>query len=74
MNRPTTKLAAIRKGKKDVRAGRIVSHKKTTRWLRSWGNKRELLPPSCAHSGQGPALEQHQGRGTGEKDKGRDKI
>jgi RHH-type transcriptional regulator, rel operon repressor / antitoxin RelB len=40
-------LAAIRKGKKDVQAGRIVSHEKTARWLRSWGKKRELPPPSC---------------------------
>jgi predicted transcriptional regulator len=46
MNSPRTKLAAIRKGKKDVQAGRIVSHKKTARWLRSWGKKRELSPPS----------------------------
>jgi predicted transcriptional regulator len=47
MNSPTTKLAAIRKGKKDVQAGRIVPHKKTERWLRSWGKKRELPPPLC---------------------------
>jgi predicted transcriptional regulator len=40
-------LAAIRKGKKDVHAGRIISHEKTARWLRSWGKKRELPPPSC---------------------------
>ena len=40
-------LAAIRKGKKDVQVGRIVSHEKTARWLRSWGKKRELPPPSC---------------------------
>ncbi len=40
-------LAAIRKGKKDVHTGRTVSHEKTARWLRSWGKKRELPPPSC---------------------------
>jgi predicted transcriptional regulator len=39
-------LAKILKGKKDFRAGRIVSHKKTVRWLRSWGKRRELPPPS----------------------------
>jgi predicted transcriptional regulator len=38
---------AIRKGKKDVRAGRVVSHKKVERWLRSWGTKRELPAPEC---------------------------
>jgi predicted transcriptional regulator len=40
-------LAEIRKGRKDERAGRIVSHSKTVRWLRSWGKKRELPPPLC---------------------------
>lgn len=40
-------LATIRKGKKDLREGRIVSHEKTARWLRSWGKKPELPPPSC---------------------------
>jgi RHH-type rel operon transcriptional repressor/antitoxin RelB len=40
-------LATIRKGLKDVQAGRTVSHEKTARWLRSWGKKRELPPPSC---------------------------
>ena len=40
-------LAAIREGKKDVREGRVVSHDKTARWLRSWGKKRELQPPTC---------------------------
>jgi predicted transcriptional regulator len=39
-------VATIREGIKDVEAGRIVSHKKTVRWLRSWGKKRELPPPS----------------------------
>jgi RHH-type rel operon transcriptional repressor/antitoxin RelB len=40
-------LAITRKGVKDVREGRVVSHEKVTRWLRSWGKKRELPPPSC---------------------------
>jgi predicted transcriptional regulator len=47
MNSPKTKLATIRKGRKDLQAGRIVTHKKMTRWLQSWGKKRELPPPSC---------------------------
>jgi predicted transcriptional regulator len=51
MDIPRTELAAIRKGKKDVQEGRVVSHKNTARWLRSWGKKRELVPPSCGHSG-----------------------
>jgi predicted transcriptional regulator len=46
MNNPTTKRSIIRRGKKDVQASRIVSHEKTARWLRSWGKKRELPPPS----------------------------
>lgn len=40
-------LSTIRKGKKDIQAGRSVSHDKTARWLGSWGKKRELSPPSC---------------------------
>lgn len=40
-------LATIRKGKKDVREGRTVTHEKAARWLRSWGKKREMPPPSC---------------------------
>lgn len=40
-------LAEIRKGKKDARAGRTVSHEKVARWLRSWGTKRELPAPTC---------------------------
>jgi predicted transcriptional regulator len=38
-------LATIRKGEKDVHSGRIISHENAARWLRSWGNKRELPPP-----------------------------
>jgi len=64
MNSPATKLADIRKGKKDVQAGRIVSHKKTARWLRSWGKKRELRPPSSNNLAQGHALEKRKGQGT----------
>ena len=40
-------LATIRKGVKDLEAGRVVSHEKVARWLRSWGKKRELPPPTC---------------------------
>jgi len=40
-------IATIRKGKRDVQADRVVSHEKTARWLRSWGKKCELPPPSC---------------------------
>jgi len=40
-------VAAIQAGQKDLRAGRIVSHDKVSRWLRSWGKKRELSAPSC---------------------------
>jgi RHH-type rel operon transcriptional repressor/antitoxin RelB len=40
-------LATIRKGDKEVREGRFITHEKTKRWLRSWGRKHELPPPSC---------------------------
>jgi predicted transcriptional regulator len=40
-------IATIREGKKDVQADRVVSHENVKRWLRSWGKKRELPPPSC---------------------------
>ena len=40
-------LATIRRGDKDFQAGKVVSHEATTRWLRSWGTKRESPPPSC---------------------------
>ena len=40
-------LAEIRKGKKDLREGRVVPHEKVARWLRTWGKKRKLPPPSC---------------------------
>lgn len=40
-------IAAIRSGSKDIRAGRSASHEKVSRWLRSWGKKREMPPPSC---------------------------
>jgi predicted transcriptional regulator len=40
-------VATIRKEKTDVDAGRVVSHEKVVRWLRSWGKKRELPPPTC---------------------------
>ncbi|MFZ3217502.1 MAG: hypothetical protein WA192_15690 [Candidatus Acidiferrales bacterium] len=35
-------VAAIRSGIADVRAGRVVSHEKVSRWLRSWGKRRKL--------------------------------
>jgi RHH-type rel operon transcriptional repressor/antitoxin RelB len=40
-------LATIRRGKKDANTGRVVPHEAAERWLRSWGKKRELLPPPC---------------------------
>lgn len=40
-------VAAVRAGLRDLEAGRTVSHEKVTRWLRSWGKKRRLPPPSC---------------------------
>jgi len=49
---PRSAFATIRKGKRDVREGRVVSHEKTARWLRSWGTKRELPPPACEQSGR----------------------
>lgn len=40
-------VAAIQAGQKDLSAGRTVSHDKVSRWLHSWGRKRELRAPSC---------------------------
>ena len=40
-------IAAIREGVRDVIEGRVVSHERVSRWLRSWGKKRELTAPSC---------------------------
>ena len=40
-------FATIRKGNKDIEEGRTISHEKMSRWLRSWGKKRVLPPPSC---------------------------
>ena len=40
-------IAAIREGVKDAAEGRVISHEKVSRWLRSWGKKRELPAPSC---------------------------
>ena len=40
-------LATIRRGDKDVRAGRVVPNEDTARWLGSGGAQRELPPPSC---------------------------
>ena len=47
LTRAKTTLAAIRKGNRDLREGRTLSHEKPARWLRSWGKKRELPSPSC---------------------------
>lgn len=38
-------LDEIRAGLEEIDAGRGVDHAKVTRWLRSWGKKRELKPP-----------------------------
>jgi RHH-type transcriptional regulator, rel operon repressor / antitoxin RelB len=40
-------VAEIRKGIDDLNAGRIVSHEKVSRGLRSWDKRRTLPPPSC---------------------------
>jgi predicted transcriptional regulator len=40
-------LTIIHKGEKELQSGRVVSHGKMVRWLRSWGKKRELPPPLC---------------------------
>lgn len=40
-------IAAIRKGRREIREGRFVSHEKVSRWLRSWGKQRQPRPPSC---------------------------
>jgi len=45
IRRDNLAAATIRKGMSDVQAGRVVSHEKTARWLRSWGKERELPPP-----------------------------
>jgi RHH-type transcriptional regulator, rel operon repressor / antitoxin RelB len=38
-------VAKIREGQRDLRAGRTASHEDVSRWLRSWGKKRELPAP-----------------------------
>jgi RHH-type rel operon transcriptional repressor/antitoxin RelB len=40
-------INTIREGKKAARSGRVASHKNVSRWLRSWGRRRELPPPAC---------------------------
>jgi len=37
----------IRDGQADLRAGRLVSHDKVSRWVRSWGKRRNLPAPLC---------------------------
>jgi len=38
-------LEEIQAGLDDLEQGRTVSHQRASRWLRSWGKKRELKPP-----------------------------
>jgi len=40
-------LAEIEAGLRDAEAGRVVAHEEVERWLKSWGRKRKLRPPSC---------------------------
>lgn len=40
-------LAEIEEGLHDADAGRVVSNEKVDRWLKSWGKKRRVPPPSC---------------------------
>jgi predicted transcriptional regulator len=40
-------LAEIEAGLRDADAGRVVSHEKVERWLKSWGSKKKLRPPTC---------------------------
>jgi len=39
-------LAEIESGMRDAAAGRVIPHEKVERWLKSWGGKRKLRPPS----------------------------
>lgn len=41
-SRQRVQTAAIHAGQEDMRTARTVSHDKVSRWLRSWGKKREL--------------------------------
>jgi prevent-host-death family protein len=38
-------LQAVAEGVADSEAGRVVDHKKTRRWLESWGSDKEKDPP-----------------------------
>jgi len=40
-------LAKIDQGIRDADAGRVVSHEKVKRYLRSWGSNCKLPPPRC---------------------------
>ena len=40
-------LAKIDQGIRDADAGRVVSHQGVKRYLKSWGSKRKLPPPTC---------------------------
>jgi predicted transcriptional regulator len=39
-------LAEIESGMRDAAGGRVIPHEKVERWLKSWGGKRKLRPPS----------------------------
>lgn len=38
-------LAGIDEGLRDAEAGRLISHSRVKRYLRSWGSKRKIAPP-----------------------------
>jgi predicted transcriptional regulator len=40
-------LSEIEEGLREAEAGRLVPHEKVERWLKSWGKKRRVRPPSC---------------------------
>jgi predicted transcriptional regulator len=40
-------LARIDRGIRDADAGRVVPHDDVKRYLKSWGSKHKLPPPSC---------------------------
>jgi RHH-type rel operon transcriptional repressor/antitoxin RelB len=40
-------IATIKKGVRDLQEGRVASHKKVARWLRSWDKKGEHPAPTC---------------------------
>ena len=38
-------LSEIQAGIDDVKNGRVISHERIEKWLRSWGTGREIKPP-----------------------------